>query len=524
MTRRLLISYLALTLVVLVALEIPLAINEQRRLESDLTARLQRDAFAIAAFSEETVEGTGHADLQKLAETYAAKTQARVVIVGTNGDSRADSNPTTDNENFLRAGSPEFADALGGAVSTGTRRSDTLDTDLLYVAVPIASGQVYGAVRLTYSTTQLDERLRHYWLVLAGIAAVSLAAAAAVGIALARWVSRPLEQVRTAATRFGHGDLTARAPTDAGPPEVQELATEFNTTAARLEHLVNAQEQFVADASHQLRTPLTALRLRIENLQEENAAQQHVLATTGDASPVMAQDLEATLAETGRLSRLVDGLLTLARADRADPAAAAEPVDIDQALDERAAMWDAVAGTRGVTIAVEPSGFRARATPDRLTQILDNLLANAIEVAPAGTTITMSSELGSGRAGAPMGAGADDPHHDAPPSARGRTSTRPAREGGATMVAIHVTDAGPGMSAEQQGRAFDRFWRAPGAPRAPVGSVVAPGAAAETLGGSGLGLAIVRQLAWADGGDVALATPAGGGLDVVVHLPALPDP
>lgn len=92
------------------------------------------------------------------------------------------------------------------------------------------------------------------------------------------------------------------------------------------------------------------------------------------------------------------------------------------------------------------------------------------------------------------------------------------------MVAIHVTDAGPGMSAEQQGRAFDRFWRAPGAPRAPVGSVVAPGAAAETLGGSGLGLAIVRQLAWADGGDVALATPAGGGLDVVVHLPALPDP
>ncbi len=511
MTRRLLISYLALTLVVLAALEIPLAVNEQRRLEADLTSRLQRDAFAIAAFAEETVEGTGRANLQTLADTYAAKTQARVVIVDKNGDSMADSNPTTANENFLRAGSPEFADALGGAVSTGTRHSDTLDTDLLYVTVPIASGNVYGAVRLTYSTDQIQERLHHYWLVLAGIAAVSLVAAAAVGIALARWVARPLEQVRTAATDFGHGDLAARAPTEAGPPEVRELAEAFNATAARLEHLVSAQEQFVADASHQLRTPLTALRLRIENLQEENLVQQSALAEHGATNPRMAQDLEASLAETRRLSRLVDGLLALARADRADPAAGAEVVDVDQVIDERASVWEPVASERGVRLSVEPAGFRIRATPDRLTQILDNLLANALEASPAGSTITLSSELAGPGTAADRPTGAD--HGD-----RGDPLGR------SPAVAIHITDQGPGMTEHQRDRAFDRFWRAPTAATAPVGSSPVPAGAAapDVLGGSGLGLSIVRQLARADGGDVELHAAAGGGLDAVVHLPHLP--
>ena len=137
------------------------------------------------------------------------------------------------------------------------------------MAVPIASGGVvHGAVRITYPTSELDRRVRNYWLVLAGIAAVVLAAAALIGLRFARWIRRPLEGLELAAAEAGAGDLSARARRcRTAPPELRQLALEFNDMVARVEGLVSAQQEFVADASHELRTPLTALRLRLENLE-----------------------------------------------------------------------------------------------------------------------------------------------------------------------------------------------------------------------------------------------------------------
>lgn len=473
MIRRLVLSYLALTLAVLAALEIPLAVNYASRLEGQLTADLQRDAFAIASFSEDTVEGRGNADLQQLAENYAAQSEgARVVIVDASGTAVADSNPSRPDESF--ANRPEISDALAGQPTSGRRPSETLGTDLVYVAVPIASGTVTGAVRVSYSTNQLNDRVRAYWLTLAAIGAISLTAAAGIGIALARGVAQPLAELEETATALGQGDLAARAPADSGPPEVRELARSFNATAGRLEELVSAQEQFVADASHQLRTPLTALRLRLENLQDE-FGDRHDAADLAPADRAAVEaDLAAALDETIRLSRLVDGLLALARADRTDTTATAEDLAVAQVLDDRAEMWGPVAEERQVAIAYEPTGARVRATPDRLSQILDNLIANALEVAPAGSTLTL-------RAGTVDGPGGD--------------------------VEIHVVDEGPGLTDEQRAHAFDRFWRA--------------SSTRSELGGSGLGLAIVRKLARADGGDAELRAAPDGGVDAVVVLPAV---
>ena len=471
MRRRLVLSYLALTLVVLAVLEIPLAVNYRERVEGELIAGLTRDAFAMASLAEDTMEGqTGRTiDLQVMAGAYAARTGARVVIVDRDGAALADTDPGSPDTNF--ANRPEVAAALEGEVSSGRRRSNTLGTDLVYVAVPVASGDVYGAIRINYSTGQINERVRRYWLTLAGVAGVSLAAAGVIGVLLARWVTRPLDDLRDGAERLGAGELDARVPVDAGPPEVRGVASSFNAMAARLDQLVESQEAFVADASHQLRTPLTALRLRLENLEEELAA-GHL---DDDARAAASADTAAALAETQRLSRLVDGLLTLARADRADPGASARPVPVEELFVERVDVWLPLAEERRVTLAADAGGCVVRATPDRVAQALDNLLANALDVAPSDSTIHLV-----------------------------------ARDGDTEQVEIHVIDHGPGLPPEQRARAFDRFWR---------GTTTRGGLGGSGLGGSGLGLAIVERLAVADGGTAELRAADTGGIDAVLVLP-----
>ena len=178
---------------------------------------------------------------------------------------------------------------MRGQVAQGVRYSSTLHEHLLYVAVPIAAGGVVdGAVRITYPTSAVDARITRYWLILLAIAAVVLALAAVAGTRLATFVIRPLRNLERAAGAVGDGDLAMRAPEHEGPPEVRSLAAVFNETVGRLEQLLRSQNEFVADASHQLRTPLTALRLRLENLER-------------DLTEPGRRDLEGALEEVERL-------------------------------------------------------------------------------------------------------------------------------------------------------------------------------------------------------------------------------
>ena len=459
MTRRLLVTYLLLALVVLVALGVPLGILNERSLRRDLERRVERDAVALGALAEDALQGgarPGDRTLVRATALYVAQTDARVVIVGPRGRLLADSDTSRPLGRAFET-RPEIARALDGEVAIGTRRSETLDQGLLFVAVPVASGgEVHGAVRITVPTSRVDSLVRRYWLVLAGVALAVLLAVALAGHWVASWVSRPLIRLREATRAAGAGDLGARADASEGPPEVREVAAAFNDTVARLEALVGAQEAFVADASHQLRSPLTALRLRLENLEYAEG-------------PEAAEGLERALAEVQRLARLVDGLLALARADRR--AAERRLQDVSAIVAERAESWRHAAEEAGVTIDadVAPS-LTAELSPGALEQVLDNLIANALDAAPAGTAIAV-----------------------------GVTGVNCA-------VELSVADAGPGMSAEDREHAFDRFWRGSGTPGA--------------QGGSGLGLAIVRRLVEADGGTVALEEAPGGGLRAVVRLPA----
>jgi signal transduction histidine kinase len=296
----------------------------------------------------------------------------------------------------------------------------------------------------------MERRVSALWTWLAAVGGGGLLAAAMIAVALTRWVSRPLSTLAAAAQGLGGGALGTRAPAGPGPPEVRRLATAFNTMAGRLETLVHGSTATMADVSHQLRTPLAALRLRLD-----------VLAA--DADPATAAELAGAQGEIARLSRLVDGLLAVARAENV----VTEPVPVaaGEVASDRAGAWRPVAEERGVTLTVDcPRPVWASLGEGHLEQILDNLLANALDAVP--------------------------------PDGHVRVSAGTAGQG----TRLTVADDGPGMTPQQREAAFRRF-------------------ASATPGGAGLGLAIVHRLVTVSGGSAALSETPGGGLTVTIDLP-----
>lgn len=220
MTRRLLLSYLTIAVIVLVVLEVPLARFYQQRETERLTVGVERDANALASLYEDALEHQTPID-PAIAATYARRTGARVVVVDASGVSVVDTAAAAGRDFSTR---PEIAAALRGDRTTGIRHSNTLDADLLYVAVPIASGgSVFGADRLTLDTADVDAAVHRFWLGLLAIAAVVLTAVAGIGWAIARSVTRPLRRLHAAAARFATGDLAAIEPDRGAPAEIAAL-------------------------------------------------------------------------------------------------------------------------------------------------------------------------------------------------------------------------------------------------------------------------------------------------------------
>jgi signal transduction histidine kinase len=455
-TRRLLLGYLIAAVVVLLVLEIPLAIFYQQRETGRLIVDVERDATVLAAYYEEPLE-TGTSLRPAPAEAYARRTGVRVVVVDQAGTSLIDTAGPTGRDFATR---PEIKIALGGSRADGTRHSDTLNTDLLYVAVPVSSGgTVYGAVRLTLDTQEVNALVHGYWLGLLGVAAVVLIAMAGIGWAIARSVTRPLRHLNAEAARFATGDLTTTEPDPGAPPEIAALGATMNTMAQRLERLLAEHREFVADASHQLRTPLTALRLRLENLQ------------SAASTPADAEDLGAAIEETNRLAGLVGDLLQFARAEETT---APQTVDLVQLAADRVDTWSAIADVAEVALdfAAPHGPVFARAVPGGVEQILDNLIDNAITAAPPGTHVNVTV-------------------------VRGRAAHQ-----------FTIADQGPGLSDDLKARALDRFWRSDhSAPGTGLGLPIAA-ALAKASGGS-----LTLHDSPAGGLAVTVTLPASAGED-----------
>ncbi|MEV7180229.1 HAMP domain-containing sensor histidine kinase [Kitasatospora sp. NPDC093679] len=450
MTRRIALTVLALVTVLLVLAVVPLGVLLTQREETSFRSAAEAAARTLASAAEENLsDHKPDTDLRELLDETqdeggcAAVYDAAGKVIARTSCAAATS----------RTARGLVAAALADARTVAHRSGDTLT-----VATPVGdSADAVGTAVLVRSADPLDDRTAVVWAWLALIGVVGLVLGTLVSVRLARWVGRPLQAVDAAARHLGEGALDVRAPADSGPEEVRRLAATFNTMAARTEALVHGHRAVTADVSHQLRTPLTALRLRLDLL-------------AADAEGEDAVELAGAQEEIARLSRLVDGLLAAARAENAVPRPV--PVRVDEVVAERITAWEPVAAERQVELASHSPGRPVvYLGAGDLEQLLDNLLANALEAVPGGGRIRVEAAS----AAASFGPGTE----------------------------LRVVDDGPGMSPEARATAFRRF----GNPEAR---------------GTGLGLAIVHRLATANGGTARLEETAGGGLTVVLELPAVP--
>jgi two-component system, OmpR family, sensor kinase len=442
MNRQLIRSYILLVAVAIFLFTVPVAFTLTKQLRDDTRQSVLREANTMALL---------------LSNGTSTSCEALTEVATAYGDVQATPTAHCDPKLPVPVADAALKRAVQKNESTTDWGSDFVWGRHLTVTVPAKDD---ATVRIVYSTSDMTRRLWQIWGFRAALAVLVLAAAAAIGAFAARRITAPLRELNSMASKFSDGDLTARSPVT-GPPETQTLARTLNQGAERLDTLVASQRIFVADASHQLRTPLTALRLSLDNIAD------------GVDDEFVREDVEQATAEVVRMSRLVNGLLVLARAEA--KVTAAEPLVLRDIVEERLTLWRPAADERGVTVALRGSGVDDRpsvlASPGHLDQVLDNVLSNALEVSPDGGQITVEIES--------------------------RADT----------VVLSVRDEGPGMSDADKSRAFDRFWRGQGL---------------TGRSGSGLGLAIVRQLVTDDGGTVTLADAPGGGLKVGISLRASP--
>jgi signal transduction histidine kinase len=444
-------------LLAIVSFGIPLGLALRDRVDAEVRSQARSQADLVAATAADLLAKDEAIPLAELAQRAGHAVRGRVLIVDRNGRVLADSE-TAGTVNQSYADRPEIATALRGRGFQDQRHSDTLGTDILATAVPIVrNGDPAGAVRITQDVAAVNASVRRASLGLVVVAAIVLAIGLGAGVVMARRLSAPLAALESTAREIAGGDLERRAPV-AGTAEQRSLAGSFNEMTGRLAGALHAQREFVADASHQLRTPLAGLRLRLE---EARAARLPDEA---------AHEVDAAMREVDRMANTVDELLLLSRAGERD--APADQLDLGELARSAAARWSAAAAERGMAIEVDADGAApvqvARADIERA---LDTLIENAL---------------------AYSGDGGD---------------------GGAVTVTaapgrVCVLDRGPGFAPGEHEQVFQRFHR---------GS-----AARAATRGSGLGLPIARALMERWGGTARVEDRDGGGAIAVLELPSRP--
>ncbi|MFI0944180.1 ATP-binding protein [Streptomyces sp. NPDC021020] len=328
----------------------------------------------------------------------------------------------------------------------------------LAIASPIVrDGDVVAVVVTDSPTGALRSRILHGWMLLAAGELAAMVIAVLCAVRLTAWVLLPVAKLDGVTHDIATGRMKSRVRATGGPPELRRLVRSFNEMADNVEAVLDQQRAFVADASHQLRNPLSALLLRIELL--------------GLELPEGHTEAEAVKEEGLRLAQVLDDLLGLAVAENSG--GRPEVIDVGALVRTRTAAWRPVADRACVELDFagpppDGQGVTGWADAVALSSALDAVLDNAIKFTPAGAGVSVVVEAGEDAA------------------------------------AVVVADGGPGLADEELARIGDRFWRSP---------------RHQNVQGSGLGLSIARSLLRQGGGAIAYGHHEPTGLRVTLTVP-----
>jgi signal transduction histidine kinase len=403
-------------LLALIALGVPLAASLRDRVDSEVRGQARSQADVVAASAAELLEPARRPALRRLVRISAHSVRGRVIVVDRRGRLLADSAGEPAGRSY--ASRPELRAALRGRGEQISRESHTLGTGILATAVPVLSNRrVEGAVRVTQSVAAVNRAVRTSILDLAALGGVVLLLGMGAGAVVAGRIAGPIRRLDRAARRVATGELDSTVAVE-GSAEQRSLARAFNEMTERIRRLLRAQQDFVADASHQLRTPLTGLRLRLEGLADRFRGQDP------------GAELEAGLREIDRLALIVDELLVLSRAGEHE--LPGERVDLGDAAARALERWRRTARERSIELELRDGGEPARAwcAAHDLDRSLDALLENSLRYSPRGSVVTIKP--GPGR--------------------------------------LEILDRGPGLEPGEEETVFERFSRGSAARGGPGGS------------------------------------------------------
>ncbi|MDG9719820.1 HAMP domain-containing sensor histidine kinase [Streptomyces sp. DH24] len=412
MRTRLLPLLIVLMAAVLLALGIPLAVSVAAAQQQNVVVDRIDDTARFAALAQFVADDPTAKDERLETLSRELRSYHRVYGIRAGVFYRTDTPMAHAPATWFLPRSGEVRDAFEEALLS--RRSHDpeqvwpWERHSLVVASPvIRDGDVVAVVVIDSPTGSMRSRILHGWLIIGAGEITAMLLAVGAALRLTGWVLRPVRILDATTHDIATGRLKSRVAATGGPPELQRLARSFNEMADNVENVLEQQRAFVADASHQLRNPLSALLLRIELLALE--------------LPEGNEEIASVQAEGKRLARVLDDLLDLALAEHSK--VELKVTDIGALTAERVAAWAPTAEAKGVRLVGDCPATTAWADPVTLSSALDAVIDNAVKFTPGGETVrvTVSSV--------------------------------------AESSSIVVADHGPGLTDEELARVGDRFWR-----------------------------------------------------------------
>ncbi|MGL5819014.1 MAG: sensor histidine kinase [Phycicoccus sp.] len=467
----------AVALVAALAVPALLAISRDRTQELVLDRSTALSRFAVLARSG--IDSGDTTALEQHAHTYLALYGEPVLVVDPGG------------RVIVRAPGLRPDDPAVAAAVTAARRNQPVDTiapaypwsptEHLLAQPVVGTGDLTGgAVVMRVDAGRAVADVRARWAVALTMAAAGLALLTALGLLLGRWILRPVRELDAASQALAAGRLP-QGFRHTGPPELRRLAESFDVMTTSVTATIRERGRLVGDFSHRLRNPLTAVRLRVDALRQEETA------------PRVDRSLAEVDRDLDRLDRMLRTMLDLAEAEhRAASEAVREllhpderPLDLSCELfaEEVVSRWAGPAAARDVAVAASGAEHLSlRCSAMDVHDMVDELVENAIRHAGGGAEVTVRLGLRGGPGSGPVA--------------------------GARVGVVEVADTGRGLRPEELERAVERFWRAD---------------TGDPTEGTGLGLAIVARLAEANGGGLDVRSNLPRGLVVTLTLPAAPD-